>query len=171
MSSITNYVYDHTIGLSTVTTSTAHGLEAGDSIDFVGIGFTCVPTKSGITTGVFPYTRGLKKTVVDFLYDNKTGMATVTTLERFGILEEGEEVFFNGIGFTCIGQKYAQISQKAGITTTLFPCRAGIAKTISAFNYDNTSGLGTITLATPHRYEEGDRIYIEDLNLKMWIWR
>ena len=166
MSSITNYVYDHTIGLSTVTTSTAHGLEPGDSIDFVGIGFTCVPTKSGITTGVFPYTRGQKKTVIDFLYDNKTGMATVTTLERFGILEVGEEVFFNGIGFTCIGQKFAQISQKAGITTTLFPCRAGIAKTISAFNYDNQSGIATITLATPHRYEEGERLFIENLNLK-----
>ena len=166
MTSISNYVYDHTIGLSTVTTTQAHGLEAGDSIDFVGIGFTCVPTKSGITTGVFPYTRGQKKTVVDFLYDNKTGMATVTTLERFGILEVGEEVFFNGIGFTCIGQKFAQISQKAGITTTLFPCRAGIAKTISAFNYDNQSGIATITLATPHRYEEGERLFIENLNLK-----
>ena len=165
MTSISNYVYDHTLGLSTVTTSEPHGLVAGDPIDFVGIGFTCEPTKSGITTGVFPYTRGQKKTLVDFIYDNTTGMATVTTLERFGILEVGEEVFFNGIGLTCVGQKFAQISQKLGITTTIFPTRTGIAKTISNFNYDNQSGVGTITLATPHRYEEGDRIFIEDLNL------
>jgi len=165
MVEITDFIYDHTTGLSTVTTSTPHGFIDGTYIDMVGIGFTCNPTKSGITTGVFPYTRGQKKNIANIIYDNTTGMATVTTVEPFGILNVGEEVFFNGIGFTCIGQKYAQISQTAGLTTTIFPTRTGIAKTISDFKYHNSTGIGTITLSTPHRYQAGDRIYLEDLEL------
>lgn len=45
--------YDHTSGLTTVTTYGNHNFSAGDEITMSGLAFTCSPS-SGITTTIFP---------------------------------------------------------------------------------------------------------------------
>jgi len=51
-SNITDFVYDNTTGLSTIT-SVGHGVTTGDIVKLAGIKFTC-PGGSGITTDIFP---------------------------------------------------------------------------------------------------------------------
>ena len=90
-------------------------------------------------------------------------MATVTTLERFGILEVGEK-FFNGIGFTCIGQKFAQISQKWNYNHSL-PLQSSIAKTISALIRRISLVLLLLLWQLLTDMRKG-KDFIENLNLK-----
>lgn len=49
---ITNFVYDNTTGLSTITAA-GHGVDVGDIVKLSGIKFTC-PGGSGISTDIFP---------------------------------------------------------------------------------------------------------------------
>ena len=50
---VTNFTYDASTGLATVTTDAGHGLFANGDIRLSGIAFTC-PGGSGITTTIFP---------------------------------------------------------------------------------------------------------------------
>lgn len=52
--SVTNCVYDHVSGITTVTTLQNHGFVAGDEIAMSGLEFTCSGYSSGITTTIFP---------------------------------------------------------------------------------------------------------------------
>ena len=45
--SISNVLYDNVTGVTTITTSTAHGLSANETINVSGIAFTCNYTGSG----------------------------------------------------------------------------------------------------------------------------
>lgn len=45
--------YDHTTGLTTVTTYGSHNFSSGDEVTMSGLAFTC-PPGSGITTTIFP---------------------------------------------------------------------------------------------------------------------
>jgi hypothetical protein len=51
--SITNCLYDHVTGVTTVTTASNHNFNLGDEITMSGLAFTCAPG-SGITTSIFP---------------------------------------------------------------------------------------------------------------------
>lgn len=51
--SVSSCEYDTNTGLTTVTTSTAHGFVVDDEITMSGLEFTC-PPGSGITTSIFP---------------------------------------------------------------------------------------------------------------------
>ena len=51
---VTNFVYDHLTGLSTVTTSKPHFLKVGDDVKLSGIAFTCSDEHAGVTTTIFP---------------------------------------------------------------------------------------------------------------------
>ena len=53
VSNITNFVYDNTSGIATVTAAN-HGLFPRGDIRLAGISFTCAPGFSGLTTTVFP---------------------------------------------------------------------------------------------------------------------
>ena len=59
--------YTSTSGVTTVTTSTAHGLSQGDTVKLSGILFTCNYSGSGPVN------------ITNVVYDNTTGIATVTT--------------------------------------------------------------------------------------------
>ena len=59
--------YTSTSGVTTVTTSTAHGLSQGDTVKLSGIAFTCNYSGSGPVN------------ITNVVYDNTTGIMTVTT--------------------------------------------------------------------------------------------
>jgi len=51
---VTNYIYDNTTGLSTVTVSEPHFMKVGDQVKLAGIAFTCSVEHAGVTTTIFP---------------------------------------------------------------------------------------------------------------------
>lgn len=51
---ITDVVYDHKTGITTVTTSTPHGFDVDDEVTLSGIAFSCSSYNSGLTTSIFP---------------------------------------------------------------------------------------------------------------------
>lgn len=51
--SITDCKYDHTTGITTVTTYSAHNFNVNDEVTMSGLAFTC-SASSGITTTIFP---------------------------------------------------------------------------------------------------------------------
>ena len=83
---ISNVGYNSISGMSTITTSTAHGLETGNEIVLSGISFTC--TYSG------------PKSITGFAYSAASGIATVTTSGAHGY-SVNKDVIFTGIGMTC----------------------------------------------------------------------
>jgi len=83
---ITNVGYNSITGMSTVTTSTAHGLSVGNEVLLSGIAFTC--TYSG------------SKSIVGFAYSAASGIVTVTTSGAHGY-SVNQDVIFTGIGMTC----------------------------------------------------------------------
>ena len=88
---ISNVGYEHTTGVTTVTTSTAHGLLIGDDIVVSGIAFTCNYTGSGPVN------------VSGAIYDNVTGIMTVTTSAAHNLSTTGQksDVILTGLAFTC----------------------------------------------------------------------
>ena len=88
---ISNVGYSSATGLTTVTTSTAHGLLIGDEIIVSGIAFTCNYTGSGPVN------------VSNAIYDNVTGIMTVTTSTAHNLSTTGQksDVILTGLAFTC----------------------------------------------------------------------
>tara|TARA_B100001094_G_scaffold231341_1_gene226124 strand:+ start:10610 stop:23908 length:13299 start_codon:yes stop_codon:yes gene_type:complete len=86
---ISNVGYTSITGLTTVTTSTAHGLSKGNDIVLSGIAMTC--------------DYALPLTVTNAQYDNITGIMTVTTSVGHGYSTFGKlsEVILTGLAFTC----------------------------------------------------------------------
>ena len=54
VTTVTDCLYDHTTGVTTVTTINAHNFNIGDEVTMSGLAFTCAPGAYGITTTIFP---------------------------------------------------------------------------------------------------------------------
>ena len=89
--SVSNVLYDNVTGVTTITTSTAHGLSANEVINVSGIAFTC------------NYSGSEAVNVTNALYDNVTGILTVTTAAPHNLNTSGQrsDVLLTGLGFTC----------------------------------------------------------------------
>lgn len=74
--SVYNCKYDHTTGLTTVTTYGSHNFSIGDQITMSGLAFTCSSQSIGITTTIFPSPQ------VSFTVENVGGGGTV--FETYG---------------------------------------------------------------------------------------
>ena len=130
--------YTSTSGLTTVTTSTAHNLGAGDEILLSGIAFTCEYSAA--------------KTITDFLYDNTTGVATVTTSGAHGYAVD-KEVLFTGIGMTC--------ELDAGASTHTYPrttdpyyLGSTVNTVVSTTKFEVNVGVSTV----PTFYQSGGTV-------------
>ena len=81
--------YTSTTGITTITTTTAHGLLIGQEVKLAGIAFTCnyLPAVG----------------VQSAIYDNTTGIMTVTTSSAHGLSVSGKasDVVLSGLAFTC----------------------------------------------------------------------
>jgi hypothetical protein len=93
--------YTSTTGITTITTTTAHGLAIGQEVKLAGIAFTCdyLPAV-GVNSAI---------------YDNTTGIMTVTTSSAHGLSVSGKasDVVLTGLAFTC--------ALDDGATTHLYP--------------------------------------------------
>ena len=130
---ISNVLYDHITGITTITTSTAHGLSANEIINVSGIAFTCNYTgtgKVGISTAA---------------YDNISGIMTVTTSSAHNLSTTGQksDVLLTGMGFTC--------GLDGGASTHIYPrttdpvyCGAKVTAVNSATQFEVNAGVSTV---------------------------
>ena len=143
---LSNFLYDNTTGISTITTATAHNLSIGDEITFTGIAMTC------------DYAPQVN--VVNAVYDNTTGIMTVTTDDEHKLQSSGQRstVLLTGIGFTC--------DLDLGISTHFYPrstdpayCGASVISVASTTEF--TVGVGTHV--TPHFYNSGGTVQAAEI--------
>ena len=82
---ISNVGYDTTTGLTTVTTSSAHGFSVGEDADITGIAFTNLSSSP--------------KSITNFVYSATSGVATVTTSANHGFVAN-EDIVLTGLAIT-----------------------------------------------------------------------
>lgn len=97
---ISNFIYDESTGISTVTTSTPHGFESGGTVRLNGIEFTCDPVYAGVTTTIFPdgtqsYEYSIRKINSNTQFEVHVGISTIAhTYNTGGIASPGSNVGF-----------------------------------------------------------------------------
>ena len=153
---ISNVGYSSITGVTTVITSTPHNLSLGDQVKIVGAAFTCdyypplnvenaiYDINSGITTVTVGGATTL--TVNGFIYDNISGLATITTLEPHKIVPQtsiGRSFSLAGLALTCVGY-----GQTFGVYD---------------FLYDNTTGLATVFTVGDHGLSNGETFKMREL--------
>jgi hypothetical protein len=74
---VSNCVYDHNTGISTITTLTPHNFTEGDEITMSGLEFSCT-SSPGITTTIFPSPQ------ISFVVDEVIGITTFVTTAGVG---------------------------------------------------------------------------------------
>ena len=130
--------YSNSTGLTTITTSTPHGFNVGMAVTIKNLAFLCPSTGDPPDIPVRP--------ISNAVYDNVSGIVTITTVStnhRFGV---GMGVSLAGLGFTC--------PSGPGIVT--YPSgRAGYVFRVDGVPASNqfTVNVGPSTL--PHTYNSG----------------
>ena len=132
---ISNVGYSSATGLTTVTTSTAHGLSVNETINVSGIAFTCDYPKAGPVN------------ITNVGYSSITGIMTVTTATPHNLNISGQrsDVLLTGIGMTC--------DLDNGSSTHVYPrttdpayCGTAVLSTPTTTTF--TVNVGTSTVAT-----------------------
>jgi hypothetical protein len=90
---ISNFEYDKTTGLSTITTSVDHNIAKFDQVNLSNIEFTCAAPHAGVTTTIFPDgTQGTKYFVIDVPAANQlTVNVGISTIDH--TYDTGGEVY------------------------------------------------------------------------------
>ena len=133
---ITNFVYDKSSGLSTITVDSNINFVAGDIIRLSGIAFTCSDEHIGVTTTIFPDgTQGFEY-VVASLIDNTS--------------------FTTNVGVSTIGHTYDSggIVQFGLNNKFKFPTSDG-----KSGQYMITDGAGSLKFRSPDQFG-GNRLYV-----------
>ena len=136
--SITNVGYSSITGITTVTTSTDHGLSAGEAIQLSGIAFTC--------------TYAPPVNVSNVLYDNNSGVTTITT-SAIHQLQVGKGVVLTGIAFTC-GLDNGSSTHTYPRTTDPAYCGVKVIEVLSTTQFVVNTGISTV----PTFYQSGGTI-------------
>ena len=136
--SISNVLYDNVTGVTTITTSTAHGLSVNEVINVSGIAFTC------------NYSGSEAVNVTNALYDNVTGILTVTTATPHNLNTTGQrsDVLLTGLGFTCGLGPGTHVYPR---TTDPIYCGAKVTAVNSATEFEVNAGVTTV----PTFYQSG----------------
>ena len=110
---ISNAEYDNATGILTVTSSSAHELNTGDKIELKNMTFSCPANGPFANNYQFPSEQGVNFTISSFVYDNRTGLATVglTSAHNFRV---GRLVDLSNIGMACS-------TPHTGVTNSIFP--------------------------------------------------
>ena len=151
ITTINDVKYDHTTGLTTVTTLDSHGFSEGDKITMAGIVFEC-PSTAGITSNIFPAPQ------VSFTV-NRVGSAR-TFETNTGIV--------NNLPHTFQPSTHKFI-RPVGVAITVVSSSTAtpndIILPVSGTNYISTTGILSVTSAVPHNLTENDTISINDESL------
>ena len=130
---ISNVLYDNASGVTTVTTSTNHGLSYDDQVTLSGIAFTCNYSGSGPVN------------VSNAIYNNVTGIMTVTTSAPHNLSTTGQksDVILTGLAFTC--------GLDGGSSTHVYPrttdpayCGSKVTAVNSATQFVINAGVSTV---------------------------
>ena len=130
---VSNVLYDNISGVTTVTTSTSHGLSYDDQITLSGIAFTCNYSGSGPVN------------VSNAIYNNVTGIMTVTTSAPHNLSTTGQksDVILTGLAFTC--------GLDGGSSTHVYPrttdpayCGSKVTAVNSATEFVINAGVSTV---------------------------
>ena len=135
---ISTATYSNTTGLTTITTSTPHGFNVGVGVTIKNLAFLCPSTGDPPDIPV--------RAITNAVYNNVTGIATITTSVANHRFSVGMGVSLVGIGFTC--------PSGPGIVT--YPSgREGYVFRVDSIPASNqfTVNVGPSTL--PHTYVSG----------------
>ena len=137
-SAISTATYSHTTGLTTITTSTPHGFGVGMGVTIKNLAFLCPSAGAPPDIPV--------RTITNAVYDNVTGITTITTSVSNHQFSVGMGISIAGLGFTC--------PSGPGIVT--YPSgREGYVFRLDSIPASNqfTVNVGPSTL--PHTYVSG----------------
>jgi hypothetical protein len=130
--------YSNTTGLTTITTSTPHGFEVGMGVTIKNLAFLCPSAGDPPDIPV--------RAITNAVYDNVTGITTITTSVANHRFDVGMGVSLAGLGFTC----------PSGPATLTYPSgREGYVFRVDSVPASNqfTVNVGPSTL--PHTYVSG----------------
>ena len=137
---VSNVGYSSITGVTTVTTSTAHGLSMGDEVTLSGIAFTC------------DYPKSLPVNITNVVYDNVTGIMTVTTSGAHNLQTSGQrsDVLLTGIAMTC-GLDGGASTHVYPRTTDPYYCGSRVTAVNSSTEFVTNVGVSTV----PTFYQSG----------------
>lgn len=130
---VSNVGYTSITGITTITTSTNHGLTIGDEVKVTGIAFTC------------DYPKALPVSITNVVYDNVTGIMTVTTSGAHNLQISGQrsDVLLTGIAMTC--------GLDGGASTHIYPrttdpayCGSKVTAVNSSTEFETNVGVSTV---------------------------
>ena len=158
ITTISNVEYDHTTGLTTVTTLVPHGLSVDEQITMAGIVFTC-PSTAGITSSIFPAPQ--VSFTIEKVIDEDGNVGISKTFEtNTGIVKTLPHTFAPSLHRFIRADKDA-ITVNTSSTATVGTKIAPIKGTI----YGSTSGILTVTTSVPHNLSQGDFVSFKDESL------
>jgi hypothetical protein len=146
---ISNVDYDHTTGLTTVTTLVPHGLSVDDEITMAGIVFTC-PSTAGITSSIFPAPQ------TSFSVERVVGITTFET--NTGIVNDLPHTFKPSL------HRFIRANKDA-ITVTTGSQTNNKIQVVKGTSYDAVTGILSVTASSAHGLSNGDDIEIANNSL------
>ena len=150
ITTINDVKYDHTTGLTTVTTQDPHNFSVNDEITMAGIAFTCDST-AGITSSIFPAPQ------VAFTV-NKVGAGSTNFETNTGIVKTLPHTFRPSL------HNFIR-AEKDAITVTSGAQNGNKIQVVRGTTYDSVTGILSVTAAAPHNLVTGNTIQFTNESL------
>ena len=150
ITTINDVKYDHTTGLTTVTTQDPHNFSVNDEITMAGIAFTCDST-AGITSSIFPAPQ------VAFTV-NKVGAGSTNFETNTGIVKTLPHTFRPSF------HNFIR-AEKDAITVTSGAQNGNKIQVVRGTGYDSVTGILSVTAAAPHNLVTGNTIQFTNESL------
>ena len=150
ITTINDVKYDHTTGLTTVTTQDPHNFSVNDEITMAGIAFTCDST-AGITSSIFPAPQ------VAFTV-NKVGVGSTNFETNTGIVKTLPHTFRPSL------HNFIR-AEKDAITVTSGAQNGNKIQVVRGTTYDSVTGILSVTAAAPHNLVTGNTIQFTNESL------
>jgi len=150
ITTINDVKYDHTTGLTTVTTQDPHNFSVNDEITMAGIAFTCDST-AGITSSIFPAPQ------VAFTI-NKVGAGSTNFETNTGIVKTLPHTFRPSL------HNFIR-AEKDAITVTSGAQNGNKIQVVKGTTYDSVTGILSVTAAAPHNLVTGNTIQFTNESL------
>jgi len=144
---VSTFEYNNVVGIMTITTSLVHGLNPGMQVKLERFEFACAAPHAGVTTTFFP--------------DGTNGRVFNVVTKRPSTTKFEVQVGVSTIPHIPTGTSEAAV--EIGVTTDRFPSDIGTQWGISAFDYTESIGVGTITTKGTHGIGIGSFVRLANL--------
>ena len=150
--------------------------KSGFVYDVVGTSSTTFNVYSGISSIPHTFVQAGIRTVTNYIYDNLTGLSTVTVSEPH-FMKVGDQVKLADIEFSCDAEhagvtttifpdgssRYGSIFKVTGITSTTFELNAGISTIAHTYVSGGTARRAATAKLYANRPYDGQVVYIDTL--------